>query len=104
ATSTYFTFTLSAPGKQLEVTGINFGSRSTGTGPQAYAIYSSVDSFAAPIATGIFANDSVWHLNSPTIAALTGAMNAPVTFRIYSYAGSGSPGANTANCSLDDLK
>ncbi len=104
ATSTYFTFTLSAPGEQLQATAISFGSRSTSTAPQAFAVYSSVDGFAAPLATGTFTSDSVWRLSTPAFTTVTGAMNTPVTFRIYGYNGTGSPGANTANWRIDDVK
>ncbi|MBX3737952.1 MAG: immunoglobulin domain-containing protein [Candidatus Didemnitutus sp.] len=103
--SAYFEFTFTPDaGKQLLVTALSFGTRSTSTGPQAYAIYSSVDGYAAPIGSGTLLNNSTWTLQSPALTAVTGAANAPVTFRIYGYGGTGSPGAGTANWRIDDLK
>lgn len=103
--SAYFEFTLEpSAGKRLSVSGISFGMRSTGTGPQAFAVYTSLDSFASPVATGTVTNDSSWHLYAPTFTAQLGATGAPITFRIFGYNGAGSPAANTANWRLDDLK
>ncbi|WP_415909992.1 MBG domain-containing protein [Oleiharenicola sp. Vm1] len=103
--SAYFEFTFTpAAGKQLLVTALSFGSRSTSTGPQAYALFSSVDGFAAPLATGTLANNSAWALQSPALSPLTGAANTPVTFRLFGYNGTGSPGTGTANWRIDDLK
>lgn len=103
--SAYFEFTLApSAGKRLSVSGISFGLRSTGTGPQAFAVYTSRDSFASPVATGTTANDSSWHLYAPAFTAQLGDTAQAVTFRIYGYNGVGSPGANTANWRLDDLK
>lgn len=104
-TSAYFEFTLApSAGKRLLATGISFGMRSTGTGPQAFGVFTSLDSFAAPVASGTIGNDSNWHLFSPAFTAVTGATGQPVTFRIYGYNGAGSPGAGTANWRVDDLK
>jgi DNA/RNA endonuclease G (NUC1) len=103
--SAYFEFTLNASaGKRLLASGISFGMRSTGTGPQAFGVYTSLDGFANPVASGTVLNDSNWHLFTPAFSTVTGATGAPVTFRIYGYNGAGSPGANTANWRLDDLK
>ncbi len=103
--SAYFEFTFTPDaGRQFVATGISFGSRSTSTGPQAYTILSSVNGFTAPIATGTFANDSVWRLITPAFAGATGAPGAPVTFRLYGHNGTGSPGTNTANWRIDDVR
>lgn len=103
--SAYFEFTFTpAAGQQLLMTALSFGSRSTSTGPQAYAIYTSVDGYAAPIASGTLLNNSAWTLQSPAISAVTGAANTPVTVRLYGYNGTGSPSASTANWRIDDLK
>ena len=105
ATSAYFEFTLSpSAGKRLLATGISFGMRSTGTGPQAFGVFTSLDSFTAPVASGTIGNDSSWHLFSPAFTAVTGATGQPVTFRIYGYNGAGNPGAGTANWRVDDLR
>ncbi|MBS0662604.1 MAG: immunoglobulin domain-containing protein [Verrucomicrobia bacterium] len=102
--SAYFEFTL-RPGAaaQLVVSALSFGTRSTGTGPQAFALYSSADGFAAAVATGTLANNTAWSLQTPTFAPITGGVGAPVTFRLYGYAGTGSPTAGTANWRIDDL-
>ncbi|MCX6956242.1 MAG: immunoglobulin domain-containing protein [Verrucomicrobia bacterium] len=102
--SAYFEFTLTpTAGKRLVVSALSFGTRSTGTGPIAYDIYSSLDSFATPVATGAIANNSSWSLKSPAISTLTGATDTAITFRIYGYGGSGGASANTANWRIDDL-
>jgi len=103
--SAYFEFTFTPDaGRQFAATALSFGARSTGTGPQAYAVFSSVDGYASPVASGTLANDSVWRLITPVFAGVTGSAGAPVTFRIYGYNGTGSPAAGTANWRLDDLK
>jgi DNA/RNA endonuclease G (NUC1) len=103
--STYFDFTLNASaGNQVVVLGMNFGERSTSTGPQAYAIYSSADNFTAPLATGSFSNDSVWRLITPVFSAVGSPVGGPLTLRLFGYGGSGSPAAGTANWRIDDLK
>ncbi len=102
--SAYFEFTLRpSAAAQLVVSGLSFGARSTGTGPQAFALFSSADGYAAAVATGSLANNSAWALLTPTFAPITGAAGAPITFRLYGYAGTGSPSAGTANWRIDDL-
>lgn len=103
--SAYFEFTLApSAGKRLLVTGISFGSRSTGTGPVAYSIFTSLDGFASSVATGTLLANSTWAMQSPTLPALTGATGAPITVRIYGHSGAGSAAAGTANWRIDDLK
>ncbi|MBK8475935.1 MAG: immunoglobulin domain-containing protein [Opitutaceae bacterium] len=102
--STYFTFTLApSAGTKLSLHSLAFGNRSTGTGPQAYAIYTSVDGFAAPLATSTFANDGKWLWHTPTTTMVAAATGAPLAVRIYGYNGSGSPAVGTANWRIDDL-
>jgi hypothetical protein len=103
--SAYFEFTLATtPGQQLVATAINFGSRSTSTGPRAFAIFSDVDGFTTPVASGTLANDSAWRLIAPAFTPVTGPTGGTITFRIYGYNGAGSPSAGTANWRIDDLK
>lgn len=103
--SAYFELTLTpAAGKQLVANAISFGSRSTGTGPKAYAVYTSVDNYASPVASGTLSANSAWALQSPSFTTVKGATGAAVTFRIYGYNGTGSPAASTANWRIDDLK
>ena len=103
--SAYFEFTLTpASGYNFTLTGISFGSRSTGTGPQAYSLRSSLDSYATDIATGSLTNNSAWALSSNTGLNTAGQGNAnPVTFRIYGYNGSGSVSTGSVNWRIDDL-
>jgi hypothetical protein len=101
--SAYFQFTITPNvGNAVSITGINFGSRSTSTGPLAYAIRSSIDNYATNISTGTLTNTSAWalKLNSVNISA---AIGTAVTFRIYGYNGTGSNIANTANWRIDDI-
>ena len=101
--SAYFQFTITPNvGNAITVTGINFGSRSTSTGPLAYALRSSIDNYATNIATGTLTNTSTWalKLNSVNISSSIGTA---VTFRIYGYNGTGSNIANTANWRIDDI-
>ncbi|HCL07115.1 MAG TPA: hypothetical protein DHW64_14725 [Chitinophagaceae bacterium] len=100
--SAYFEFTLTpANGYGFNLTGISFGTRSTGTAPQAYTIRSSADNFAADIVVGTISNNSSWSLKTHT--GLTFSASTATTFRIYGYNGAGSPAANTTNWRIDDL-
>lgn len=102
--STYFEFTFEPEaGRRFVATALSFGMRSTGTGPQAFALFSSVDGFTTPLATGVVPNNSSWRWHSPVFAGVAGSSGAPVTFRLYGYNGAGSPGTNTANWRIDDL-
>jgi hypothetical protein len=105
ATSAYFQVVLTpGAGRQLTISGLQFGSRSTGTGPQAYAVYSSMDAFAAPVASGTFLNNSTWILHTPAFASVTGPTGTPVTLRLFGFNGAGGAQANTANWRIDDLR
>jgi hypothetical protein len=102
-TSTYFEWTITpAATISLTITQVNFGSRSTGTGPQAYDIRSSLDNFGTPGNSGPLANNSAWALISNNLAAV-GAPGQAITFRIYAYNGAGNASKNTANWRIDDL-
>ncbi len=65
--SAYFQLTLTpaTANKLISVSAITFGSRSTGTGPAAYSIFSSVDSYATAIATGTLVTTGTWTLYTP---------------------------------------
>ena len=84
------------------ITNINFGSRSTATGPQAYGIYSSNDNYTAAAATGTLGNNSTYVLYNNTVA-LTIAGNSTITIRIYGGNGAGSPANNTVTWRIDDV-
>jgi len=103
--SAYFEFTLTpAAGQKVQVTGVSFGTRSTGTGPQGYEIYSSLDGYSNKLASGVVANNSTWTLQAPVFTSIQGATDTPVTLRIYGINGVGGASANTANWRIDDLK
>ena len=102
-TTTYFEWTLTpAAGVSVTVSQINFGSRSTGTGPLAYDIRTSLDNFATAAVSAPLANNSAWALLSNT-TSLAGASGQAITIRIYAYNGAGNAGKNTANWRIDDL-
>jgi DNA/RNA endonuclease G (NUC1) len=102
--SAYFEFSLTpASGKKLVITGLTFGARSTGTGPQAYSIFTSFDNYTTPVATGALLNNSSWRLISPTLNAITGLTGEPITVRIYGHSGSGNASSTTVNWRIDDL-
>lgn len=104
-TSPFISFTLTpSTGYYIAINGISFGSRSTGTGPQAYTVSSSAAGFNVPLASGTLPNTSTWVLYTPTFTGTTGAANTPVTVRIYAYGGAGSAGSSTANWRIDDIK
>ena len=103
AGSAYFEFTLTpAINNTVNLTGISFGSRSTTTAPQAYAIRTSLDAYASDYATGTLLNNSTWALQS-AVTTIIGTVSSSITVRIYGYNGTGAPGANTANWRIDDL-
>lgn len=100
--SAYFEFTLTPSGGfGINLTGIQFGTRSTGTGPQAYTLRSSADNFSSDIIQGTIANNSSWSLKSHT--GINFSATQAVTFRIYGFNGAGSASANTSNWRIDDL-
>lgn len=103
--SAFFTFTLTPPSdRRLALELISFGSRSTGTGPQGFTVYTSINNFAAPLVVGSLANNSTWAVTPLLDAKATGTTGAPVTVRIYGHSGAGSPSIDTANWRIDDLK
>jgi hypothetical protein len=100
--SSYFTFTLTPDATNtLRVTGLSFGSRSTSTGPLAFCVRSSLDDFAADLATGTLANNEKWALKSVAFAAFSQMPGTSMTLRIYGYNGTGNAG--NGNWRIDDL-
>lgn len=101
--SAYFEFTISpSAGASIGISQINFGSRSTSTGPKGYDIRTSVDGYATAIASAVITANSTWALFTNPIS-LRGTTDQPITIRIYGYNGTGSPAAGTANWRIDDL-
>lgn len=102
--SAYFELTLTpTAGSVVNVSNINFGTRATGTGPQAYSIKTSANGFGADAATGTIANNSTWSLKT-NVTTVSSAAGTPLTIRIFGYNGAGSPGVGVANWRIDDLK
>ena len=102
-TTTYFEWTLTpAAGVAVTVSQVNFGSRSTSTGPQAYDIRTSLDNFATAAASGVLANNSAWALMSNALS-VAGVQGQAITFRLYAYNGAGNASKSTANWRIDDL-
>lgn len=100
--SAFYEITLTpAVGYAVNVTGISFGSRSTGTGPKRYSIRTDLDAYATEAAGDtITSATSTWGLRVHTLA-LTGSVGTPLKIRIYGYAGAGTVGA--VNYRIDDL-
>ncbi|KFC19994.1 YDG domain-containing protein [Chryseobacterium sp. FH1] len=98
--SAYFQFTVTPNNGSFTLTGISFGTRSTGTGPQLYTLRSSADGYTTDIATGTISGTS-WSLK--TNSSLSVVANQAVIFRLYGYNGSGGAQASTANWRIDDL-
>jgi hypothetical protein len=104
ATSSYFSITFTpASGVAVSLSDFDFATRSTSTGPQAYAILTSIDGFTNSLTTGTIANDSNWSFKDNSFSPVTGAVDAPVEVRVYTYGGSGSPSNNTITSRLDDI-
>jgi hypothetical protein len=104
ATSAYYSVTFTpASGFSIQLSDLDFGTRSTNTGPQGFALRSSVDAFATDILTGTIANSSAWSFKDNTFGIFTGPLGVAVEFRLYTFAGTGSPTMNTINSRLDDI-
>ena len=102
--SAYFEFTITPnPTVVATLTNINFGTRSTPSGPQAYTLRSSLDNYASDVMTGTIPNNSTWTLQSPPPFNISSAVSTSITFRIYGYNGSGAVAQSTANWRIDDL-
>jgi 2',3'-cyclic-nucleotide 2'-phosphodiesterase (5'-nucleotidase family) len=100
--SSYYSVTFTpAAGYTIQITAFNFGMRSTSTGPQSYALYSSVDNYTTAIFTGTIANNSAWTFKTnPAFAVGSGSA---VTLRLYTYGGSGNASSGSENNRMDDV-
>jgi hypothetical protein len=102
--SGYFEFTVSTDAlTSATLDDFDFGSRSTGTGPQAFALRSSLDGYAADIFSVTVPNNSVWALRNNAFSQLAFGPSTTVTFRLFGYNGAGSPSLGTINGRIDDL-
>lgn len=97
----YFQFTVTPVANfTVSLTSLSFGYRESGTstGPTAFAVRSSSDSYAADLAVGALTNsDNTWHSSGNTSVTLT--FTSATTFRIYA---SGAASA-TPTLRMDDL-
>ena len=101
--SAYFEVTVTPNANvTFALTGISFGSRSTGTGPQAFTLRSSADGYNSEITSGTLLANTNWAFQAKTNLAFSAQTGT--TFRLYGYAGTGSPTTGTANWRIDDLK
>lgn len=102
--SAYFQFTVTpSQDYYVSLNGISFGTRSTGTGPAAYTLFSNLDNYGSSIATGTMLANSAWSLRSNTGFTITSGVSTPIVFRLFGHSGSGSPGSNVSNWRIDDL-
>lgn len=102
--SAYFEFNLApAEGRRVAVTALRFGSRSTSTGPRAFAVFANHDGFSAPVATGALESNGTWGLQSVTLAPSAADAGAAVVYRIYGYEGTGHAAAGVVNWRIDDV-
>jgi hypothetical protein len=103
--SAYFEIILTpAAGYAVTVNSIQFGNRSTATGPSAYAVRTDKDQYTANIASGTVGTISAWELAAPSmISTPTGIAGVPLHVRIYGYAGSGQAQPGSLNWNIDDL-
>ena len=102
--SAYFEFTITpAADCYFIFSSISFGARSTLTGPQAYTLRSSSDSYSSDLATGSLSNNSVWTLKTNESINSNSTFGTAITYRIYGYNGSGTTALSTANWRIDDL-
>ncbi len=98
--SAYFQFTLTPDtGSVLNLSTLSFGVRSTATGPQAFSVRSSLDSYGSDLAVGEVVPDSNWALKSVALLSHWSAAGDPVSFRIYGYNGT----EKVQNWRIDDL-
>ena len=105
--SAAFGFTLTAGvGETIEISDFSFGSRATGTGPQAFAlIVSTVSDFSSgttTLGTGTLGNNSTWTFNDMNFSPFT-STTSTLYVRLYGYNGAGSATASTANWRVDDV-
>lgn len=101
--SGYFSVNLAVEsGYTVSINSISFGSRSTSTGPQAAAIYSSTNSLGGDFGMSALSNNSAWGKYTPTLTSITGT--STIELRIYGYGGTGSANASTINWRIDDLR
>ena len=104
--STYFTVTLTPDaGYRVALNSLSLGTRSTGSGPTAMAVYSSIDDYTTAIGTvtGLSTSGSwVWKDITFEGDSLAGLAGQAVTMRLYGYGGTGS--SSSYNWHIDDIR
>ena len=104
STNPYYQFKLTPDlGFNITVTSITFGTRSTSSGPKAFALRSSIDNYATDLATGVITANSVWALQTPVTTQVTSVAGTPVIYRLYGYNSTGAGGSGTVNWRVDDV-
>jgi PKD repeat protein len=100
--SAFYEITLTPnTGYYVSVTGMSFGSRSTGTGPKKYSIRVNTDGYATEVAGDtITSATSTWGLRTQSLS-VAGTPGTALKIRIYGYAGAGAVSA--INFRIDDL-
>lgn len=90
-------------GYVFQLSDVDFGARSTSTGPKNYAVRWSVDGYASDIlAAAIDNSGSTWKFYNSSFSPVTDPTSEPVTVRLYMYGGTGNPGSS-ANFRMDDV-
>jgi len=103
-TAAYYAVTLTpSSGCSLQISKFDFGMRSTSTGPQNYALYSSLDNYATAVYTGSVSNNSTWVFKTNPSFTLNGTTGTPITLRLYTYTYTGNPASGTENNRIDDV-
>ena len=96
----YFQFTITPINASVAITSISFGYRESGTstGPTAFSIRSSADSYSSGLASGALTNsDTNWHSIGTTSVTLT--FTSATTLRIYANGAIN----NTPTLRIDDI-
>lgn len=79
-------------GNTLKLLKLKFDLQRSNSGPDTWAVRSSLDSYAADIQTGMLATGGSLVSFSVTLGTAVASLTAPVTFRIYGYHASGGAG------------
>src|ERR1035437_10139363 len=102
--SAYFEIILTpASGYAVTLSNIQWGNRSTATGPEAFAVKTDKDQYLTNVATGSLAFASAWEYIAPSVTSVTGISGVPLHVRIYGYAGTGAAQPSALNWNIDDL-
>jgi len=91
--SDYVTFTLApAASHTLTLQSLKFDLQRSGSGPDSWAVRSSLDNYATDVTTGALATASSFVSFTVPLGAAFANLTTPVTFRIYGYHAGGGAG------------